>query len=42
MGGKRREAMKVLKQKMDAYDNSLDVETLTEELLSVVKDRVCR
>jgi len=42
MGEKRREAMKVLKQKMDAYDNFLDVEKLTEELLSVVKDRVCR
>ena len=42
MGEKRREAMKVLKQKMDTYDNALDVESLTQELLSVVKDRVCR
>ena len=38
----RRQAMAALNQKMDTYNNSLDIETLIEQLLSVVKDQVCR
>jgi len=38
----RQEEMTALKQKMDTYNNSLDVEKLTEQLLSIAKDRVCR
>ena len=38
----RRQATAALKQKMKAYESSLDVEALIENLLSAGKDRVCR
>jgi hypothetical protein len=37
----RRQATAALKQKMEAYERSFDVETLIEHLLSAAKDRVC-
>ena len=37
----RREAVVVLEQKMKAYDSSLDVEVLVEQLLLEAKGRVC-
>ncbi len=37
----RRQATAALKQKMKAYESSLDVEALIEHLLSAAKDRVC-
>jgi len=39
---KRRKTMDVLKQKMDYYNNTIEIEALTEELFSLAKDRVCR
>lgn len=39
---KHRKTMDVLKQKMDNYNNTIEIEALTEELFSLAKEHTCR